>query len=445
MEEYAHHIFYSLNFRHLNADMIQLRHVCFSEGLRQHAEPRFLAELAETGNIYIIVEVDRSKKPSQCASSSLSKSSSDNSEGSNQYFTGIALLSRPQLNMVHKNIAIAPTSIKDGTTRVAVIWQTTSLEKPRSELYIYDFPEAMYYEPCRSYDPASLETVPATAGVLDEDAIPRPHRLVQGKRVTSLSQHMGGTHPSSPLYQLTTPQDIAMGGLQLPHTYENQDTYPRNLQYQKCFAWGPGISETNCTKISFRIFDFSFADPQRLHSIIEHGIGSWQRRNDSHHNIALHKIALKAVHCACGLHDDGFRILLPDITAIEPSKSATTKREITDESPSTSSQARILARKRTLQESLALTASPSWFSWLRISNHPASAKNDKNTGNISRNDSAARQAALERQQEWLRGRIRGMKRMGLSNSLIAQVWHNSAWTQYGQSRKPEGWQDLGDI
>ena len=439
MEEYAHHDFCPLNPRHENADIVQLRHVCFSEGLRQHTEPRFLAELAKTGNIYVMVQVDRSKKPSHCASSSLSKSSSDDSGGSNHYFTGIALLSRPQLNMVHKNIAIAPTSIKDGTTRVAVIWQTTSLEKPRSELYIYDIPEAVYYEPCRSYDSASPEMVPATAGALDEDAIPRPHRLVQGKRVTSLSQHMGGAHPSSPLYQLTTPQDIAMGGLQLPHTYENQDTYPRNLQYQKCFVWGLGTSETNCTKISFRIFDFSFADPQRLHSIIEHGIGSWQRRNESPHTVAY-----KALHCACGLHDDGFRILLPDITAIKPSKSAIIKQENTDKSSSTLSQAKTLTKTRTLQDSLAPNTSPSRFFWSRVSNRSASVQEHKNTGSMTRNDSAARQAALDRQQEWLRGRIRGMKRMGLSNFTIAEVWHNSAWTQYGQVRKPEGWQELED-
>ena len=385
------------------------------------------------------MEVGRSKKPSQCACSSLSISSSNDSEGSKDPFTSIALLSRPQLNMVHKNIAVASTSIIDGTTRVAIIWQTTSLEKPRSELYIYDLPEAMHYEPCRSYDSAIPELVPATAGALDESAIPRPHRLVQGKRVTSLSQHMGGTHPSSPLYQLTTPRDIAIGGLQLPHTVESQDTYPRNLQYQKCFVWGREHSETNCTKISFRVFDFSFADPQRLRSIIEHGIGSWQRRNDSHHNIAL-----KDAHCACGLHDDGFRILLPDITAIKPSKSATPKRENADESPSISSQARILTKKRNLKDSLALTASPSWSFWSRIANRSASAQDDNNTGSMTRNDSAARQAALDRQQEWLRGRIRGMKRMGLSNSAIAEVWHNSAWTQYGQIRKPEGWRDLGD-
>ena len=385
------------------------------------------------------MEVDRSGKPSLCPSSSLSRSSSDDLERSNHYFTGIALLSRPQLNIAYRNIAIASTSINHGTIRVAVIWQTTSLEEPRSELYIYDIPEAIYYEPCRSYDSDIPEMVATTARALDESAISRRHRLVQGKRVTSLSQHMGGTHPSSPLYQLTTPHDIAMGGLQLPHTVEDQDTYPRNVQYQKCFVWGPGTSETNCTKIKFQIFDFSFADPQRLHSLIEHGIGSWQRRNESPHTIAL-----KALHCACGLHDDGFRVLLPNITAIKKSKSATIKRESTDESPSTSSQLKNLTKTRALKDSIALIASPSRFSWSRISKHSASAQNDNNTGSIFPNDSAARQAALERQQEWLRGRIRGMKRMGLSNGTIAEVWHNSAWTQYGHFRKPEGWQDLGD-
>ena len=434
-----HHVFFSLNSRHLNANMVQLRHVCFSGGLRKHTEPRFLAELAKTGKIYVIVEVDRPEKPSQCASSSVSKSSSDCSERSNHCFTGIALLSRPRPNMTHKNVAIASTNIKDGSIRVAIIWQTTSLEKPRSELYIYDIPEAMYCEPCKPYNPTIPEMVPATAEALGEGEILRPYRLVQGKRVTSLSQHMGGTHPSSPLYQLTPPQDIAMGGLQLPHTIENQDTYPRNLQYQKCFVWGPGTSETECTKISFQIFDFSFADPQRLHSLIEYGVGAWQRQDQPHHNIAF-----KALHCACGLHDDGFRILLPDLTAIKPSKPATIKRENTDESASTSSPPTKPTKSGNFKDSLALTASPSWFFWSWISKQPATAQDDNNTGSMSRNDSAVRLAALERQQESLRGRIRGMKRMGLSDFAIAEVWNNSAWTQYGQVTKPEGWRDLGD-
>ncbi|KAL9130273.1 MAG: hypothetical protein Q9175_007063, partial [Cornicularia normoerica] len=186
-----------------------LRHVCFSGGLRKHTEPRFLVEQKETGNIHVVMGVDPSEKPSQHASCSQSKPLSSDSESSNHYFTSIALLAHPRPNSVYKNVAVAPTIMKDGSIRAAIVWQTTDLEKPISELYIYDIPEAIYYETCRSCNQNISENVSATAEDLSEGAIPRPCRLVHGKRVTSLDQHMGGTHPCSPLYQLASPQEIA--------------------------------------------------------------------------------------------------------------------------------------------------------------------------------------------------------------------------------------------
>lgn len=64
------------------------------------------------------------------------------------------------------------------------------------------------------------------------------------------------------------------------------------------------------------------------------------------------------------------------------------------------------------------------------------------TGSITRNDSAARRTAVERRQEWLRERIRGVKRVGLTDCKIAVLWKMSAWTRYWRVRKPEGWRDL---
>ena len=214
---------YAFPFRLLYSDdyLVQLRHVCFSEGVRKHTEPRFLAEQKKSGDIQVIIKVDPSEKPTQYG---------------NPYFKGPALLARPRPNSVYKNVAVAPAIIKDGSIRAAIIWQTTDLENPISELYIYDVPEAMYYEPCRSYDQNISENISVAAEDLGEGAMPRPCRLVQAKRVMSLDQHMGGTHPSSPLYQLASPQEIAMGGLPFPHTTENQETFPRNVQYQKCFV-----------------------------------------------------------------------------------------------------------------------------------------------------------------------------------------------------------------
>lgn len=412
--------------------MVQLRHVCFSGGLRKHTEPRFLVEQRETGNIHVVMGVDPSEKPSQHASCSQSKPLSSDSESSNHYFTSIALLAHPRPNSVYKNVTVAPAIMKDGSIRAAIAWQTTDLKKPIPELYIYDIPEAIYYETCRSYNQNISENVSATAEDLSEGAMPRPCRLVHGKRVTSLDQHMGGTHPCSPLYQLASPQEIAVGGFQFPHTTENQETYPRNVQYQKCSVWGPATSEGECTKICFKVFDFSFADPQHLHSLITYGVGAGQRRDENHHNTALNSI-----HCACALHDDGFRIVLPDVTVLEASKPAATRRDNKGESA-----ACWLQRTASPKESLSFNRI-GWSFWTR---KIASAQDGvRNTGSITRNDSAARLAALERRQEWLRGRIRGMKRVGLTDFEIAELWNMSAWTQYGQVRKPEGWQELGTV
>ena len=36
-----------------------------------------------------------------------------------------------------------------------------------------------------------------------------------------------------------------------------------------------------------------------------------------------------------------------------------------------------------------------------------------------------------------------MKRAGLTEFEVAEVWNVSHWTRYGQVRKPEGWRELG--
>ncbi len=413
-------MYYSLDFSYGNANLVQLRHVCFSEGLRRHTEPRFLAEQKETGDVYIIMRVDPSETPSQYG---------------NPYFTSTALLSRPRQNSVYKNVAVAPAIIKDGSIRAAIIWQTTDLANPVSELYIYDIPEAVYYEPCKSYNQNLSENVSVYAEDDSERATRRPYRLVQGKRVTSLTPHIGGLHPCSPLHQHASPQQIATGGLQFPHTTENQETYPRNVQYQKCFVWGPATPTTHCTRISLKVFDFSFADPQRLHSLATCSVGAGQRRS---HN--LHNIALNSLHCACALHDDGFRIVLPDVTVIEASKPALlVRRKDTGEGASFWFQKTVGPKG-----SLSLGGTTAWSFWPWRST-PAPDCGEKDVGSISRDDSLARRAALERRQEWLRGRIRGMKRAGLTDFEIAELWNVSVWTQYGQVRKPEGWRELGTV
>lgn len=132
---------YPLGFGQYNAKWyVQLRHVCFSEGLRKHREPCVLAEQTETGNVHVIMEVGPSEKLPSYTSYSKSKPLSNDAAGRDDHITGTALLSRPRPGSVYRNVANAPTILKDGSIRAAVVWQTTDLEKPISELYIYDIP-----------------------------------------------------------------------------------------------------------------------------------------------------------------------------------------------------------------------------------------------------------------------------------------------------------------
>lgn len=280
-----------------------------------------------------------------------------------------------------------------------------------------------------------MEIISTEAEDLSKGAILQPYRLIQGKRITSFDQYMGGIHPSSPLFRLASPQEIAVGGLQFPHTTEYQENYPRNIQYQKCFVWGPATSEAECTQISLKIFDFSFADPQRLRSLTAYGAKAGQRRDQTFHHIALNSL-----HCACALHDDGFRVVLPDVTAVEASKPVDTKPD-SNTGESASSWLSLTANPK---ESLSLNRLV-WSFWPQRKPSSAQDNAQPKVGSISRNDSSARRAALERQQKWLRGRILGMKREGLTDFEIAELWNMSAWTQYGQVRKPEGWQELGIV
>ena len=355
------------------------------------------------------------------ASCSQSRPHSNDIESGAHSFTGIALLSCPRSNSVYKNVAVAPAIIKDGSNRVAIVWQTTDCENPIFELYIYDIPEVVYYqddEACSQTTPDSL-SIPLEG--ISGGSISQLCLLIQGKRVMSLDQHMGGVHSSSPLYQFAGPKEIAMGGLQILHSTEIQEFYLRNVQYQKCFVWGPVLSrEGECTQISMKVFDLSFADSQRSNSFFR-----W-KLDKRYHNISM-----DAIHCACALHDDGFNIVLPDIT-IEASGPATDRHNTSKTKP---------PRFEEIFSSLNRT---SWSFWPRKMSSSA-PDNVPDLGSTSPNDSLTRQAALERKQEWLRGRIAGMKRAGLTDFEIAEVWNISDWTRYGQSRKPEGWRELGKV
>jgi hypothetical protein len=352
-----------------------------SEKARVHAGPRFLAEETCSSNIYVVIDDSReySRPPPK---------EQEVEPEETGVFIASALLSRPESNSTYKNVTVAPTFTIHRTIRVAIIWQSSNEKDLRSELYIYDIPEVFYYKPSYNHSPTS----------------DLPYHIVQGKRITSLSPQIGGTHPYSPLWHSDSSKHAVLGGLQLPHTTGNQDNYPRNLQYQKCFVWGATDSTENCTQITCKIFDLSFADPERLRLLTGGGVLWRQRQKPS----SLF-IRAKTLLCACALHDDEFKIVLPNTTT----------------TPSTNDSSPEVARKS------------EFWPWKAV--YPK--QDHGNIGSMTRDDPPARQKALKRREEWFKMRIVEMRRKGLSDFEIAELWGHSRWTRYGQIRKPDGWQE----
>ena len=300
---------------------------------------------------------------------------------------GTALLCRPQSGSIYKNVAVAPLLTTDGLLRVAIVWQTEEINYIRSELYVYDLCEEAYYEPDRS----------------DNDLATSDQRyaIIQGKRIHSVGNLMGGVHTSSSLFTQASTQEIALGGLQLPHSKESQEIYyPLNVQYQKCFIWGPVDSNENCTEIACSVFDFSFADSQHLRLLGRDGIRTKQQ-------MLIHD----TYYCACKLHDDGFRIMLPDSINI-----TTVNATAQDRKPKNSS----------------------FFPWKTL----PPERQQVDIGSVTHYDPQGRRKALEREEEWYRERIRGMRRCGLTDFEIVELWGHARWTQWGQVGKPDDWKEL---
>lgn len=383
--------------RHLcNIDGSHLLRVYLTGGVHQLDGSPYLVRHVSSDNVIATKRCNRFGSPLEVFNSTTIQ------DDPNRYLFGLPILLHPYDNCIFRNIAIAPVTTRHGTVRVAIIWQSRDVENRRLELYIYDVPEAC----CHGDHGASSESPRATLGDFPD------HRVVQGKRVTSINHQMGGIHPSSPVWGLastaaakeTLQRECALGGLQVPHSISDQDSFPHNLQYQKCFVWGP-VENQETVSIQCKIFDFSFADPHRLKSMIS---------KTAYHSEAWRYLPeMNRLHCACALHDDGFRIVLP------PTEQLATV------SPGVQKQ----TEKR---------HGSSFWPW----KCKDTAQVSEHMPVVTRNDSVARQEALDRETEWLRQRIRAMKRADLSNFDIAELWGSARWAQYGQVRKPDGWENL---
>ena len=315
-------------------------------------------------------------------------------------FCGTVVLLRPYDHCILRNATKAPTITWYGSLRIALIWQNEDHDDGRSELYLYDVPHAK----TREGELAFLEH--SAKAYLD-------FYRIQGKRVSSLGPLIGGIHSLSQVWDLAATEmartnieeEVNLGGLQL-----YQDTKMNNgyMLYQECFIWGP-VDIEGKSSVECKIFDLSFADPHKLSLMvsskgvqIRHLPDAWKFARENNRR-----------YCACALHDDGFRITLPPIEQLLKSS---------ERIKGQPEKNRILL----------------FYGW----KYKIVPKIDELVPGIRRNESMARQAALDRETEWFRERIRGMKKAGLSNFEIAELWSSSRWTRYGQIWKPDGWREL---
>lgn len=337
-----------------------------------------------------------------------------------QFLNVVALLCPPRQDLCFRNFAVATFLVPKRHAMVGILWQETKPEGSRLELYYYNVPCASSQDipratrivgsdcACGSYDDAMASVAHGQVGDTQSCI------SVQGKRISSIAPHMGGIHPSSPLRDLPDTQtrfhidEDALGGVQLfcdpDQRGEHIERRREGCLVQKIMVWGR--SNRGDSHITVRIFDLSFAVPSRLrwYQTFNH----WTGADTSPH---------KNNYCTCPLHDEGFRVTLPDTSCHNLSHH-----------PSLSPSSR---PKSTLSSLLV----SSWKS--NLSPVVSASK-----GSVEQCDLPARQEALEREKHFYKQAIKSMKRGGMSNESIETEWSGARLTHNGKIPKPTGWRDF---
>lgn len=325
-----------------------------------------------------------------------------------QEVVSIAYLIPPREDCVHRNAAIAHSLAADQSAQIAVIWQNPSIDPGRSELYLYE----IMSESIKNHEGeiifAELSAKPrceaADPGYLLEQSI-NGCAQIQAKRIRSLHSGAGGVHLFSPLWKSTSTaalkskleRQATLGGLRILQTDDNA-RYPSGTKatYQAIHLWGPDAS-----KVHLNIFDLSYAG-SNLRAPPKRWGFSYPPASIGKADHMLSESPYYDVPCQCTLHDDGYQVLLPDVrcSAMGPVKGRYS------------------------------------LGWSK-GHQPTPAP-----GIITHYDPPARVEALKRREEWLKERIRYMKRAGISNKSISFAWYEWAWTRYGVIEKPRGWETL---
>ena len=305
-----------------------------------------------------------------------------------QSILSVAHLLPPRAALMMRNFAVATSPSSDDTVLIAIIWQDAVSTTMRTELYIYEVPGFTHALPS-----------------IDNQRHLDICTYVQGKRIRSLDPTIGGIHSGCPLWQLqdriseepTLQCQATLGGLHILQTSEIARS--PLLLHQAIYAWGP-----KANRVSLAIFDLSYAGPY-LRSLTKRFQTS--SASSSSPTFVLKKVDPDLfnawyVPCQCALHDDGYRIVLPDTrcAALEPVRYRST------------------------------------WGWGRETQSEPAA------GSVSHYDTPARAAALKRKDEWLRERIKCMKRAGLTNEEIAIAWNEQRWTKKGLFNMPDRWKEI---
>ncbi|MCJ1463474.1 hypothetical protein MMC07_002081 [Pseudocyphellaria aurata] len=133
--------------------------------------------------------------------------------------------------------------------------------------------------------------------------------------------------------------------------------------------------------------------------------------------------------CACPLHDDGYRVMLPDTSC--PSLSCP------EEIPS-------LATRKPPSRFKSIFRPKSILSPLlrSVRKQESSAVDGACKGSVEHIDAPARQEALERRKSFFEETIKAMKGCGMSNESIETEWSGACMTDRGKIPKPNGWRDF---
>lgn len=332
----------------------------------------------------------------------------------------VALLSPPRQGLCFRNLTVAPFLDAKGHALIGIIWQETENEDSRLELYYYNASCNSSQDILRAESDVgpdcvtgSYDVAPAS-GTPSRDRHSKSYISVHGKRIASIAPQMGGIHPSSPLRDLHNTKisicedEDALGGLQLfcdsGHSGDHLDQRREGGLVQKMMVWGR--SEEGGSHITLRIFYLGFADPSQL-----------QLYQRSRHWTGADTSPSQHIFCACPLHDDGFRVTLPD-----------TSYQILSHHPLRSSSP---GRKPILPSLLN-------SSWKSNVSPVVSASN----GSVEQCDPPARLEALRREKDFYKGAIISMKRSGMSNEAIETEWSGARMTSRGKIPKPTGWREL---